>query len=61
MSSFVKVASVNEIPPGERKNIEVDGVPIVVLNVDGKFYAIEDLCTHDDGPSSWCSLRRAHR
>lgn len=50
MANFVKVAEVSEIPPGERKVIDVDGLFIVVFNVNGAFYAIEDLCTHDDGP-----------
>ena len=30
--------------------IEIDELPIAVFNVDGKFYAIGDVCTHDDGP-----------
>jgi 3-phenylpropionate/trans-cinnamate dioxygenase ferredoxin component len=48
--SFYELASVEEIPEGERIFVEVDGKPIVVLNVSGKFYAIGDVCTHDDGP-----------
>jgi nitrite reductase/ring-hydroxylating ferredoxin subunit len=51
-NEFLTFAEVNEIPPGERMIIEVDGKWIVVLNVDGAFYAIADLCTHDDGPLS---------
>ncbi len=47
---FVQVAEVGEIPPGERLLIEVDDQPIAVFNVDGKFYAIGDVCTHDGGP-----------
>ncbi len=50
MSSFVKVASRGEIPPGGKKLAEVEGRPIAVFNVDGSIYAIDDVCTHDGGP-----------
>ncbi len=47
---FVQVIEASEIKPGERILIEVDEQPIAVFNVDGKFYAVGDVCTHDDGP-----------
>ncbi len=47
---FVQIIEASEIQPGERILIEVDEQPIAVFNVDGKFYAIGDVCTHDDGP-----------
>ena len=50
MASFVKVTKVDELPPGERIVIEVDEHFIAVFNIGGQFYAIADLCTHDDGP-----------
>ena len=51
MSDFVKVASVAEIPPGGREVFEIaDEIYVAVFNVGGKYYAIEDICTHDDGP-----------
>jgi 3-phenylpropionate/trans-cinnamate dioxygenase ferredoxin subunit len=50
MPKFVKVARADEIAPGEKKIVEVDGVLVVVVNLDGHFYAIEDVCTHDGGP-----------
>ncbi len=50
MSNFVKVARVEEIAPGQKKTVEVDGVEVVIANVDGEFYAVEDVCTHDGGP-----------
>jgi 3-phenylpropionate/trans-cinnamate dioxygenase ferredoxin subunit len=50
MPSFVKVASARELPPGGKKLADVDGRPIALFNVDGKFYAIDDVCTHDGGP-----------
>ncbi len=50
MQGFVKVATVTELPPGERKLVEIEGVRIAIFNLDGDYYAIEDVCTHDGGP-----------
>ncbi|MBN1681701.1 MAG: non-heme iron oxygenase ferredoxin subunit [Anaerolineae bacterium] len=50
MSRFVSIAKTSEIPPGERAFYEVEGIYIAVFNVGGTYYAIEDACTHDDGP-----------
>ena len=50
MSEFITVATTDEIKPGERIIFEIGRHWIAVFNVDGKYYAIEDLCTHDDGP-----------
>src|ERR671926_430858 len=49
MSDWVTVAPVEELTPGERRIVDVDGVQIVVFNLDGEYYAIEDVCTHDGG------------
>ena len=50
MAKFVKVGRAAEIPPGKKKIVEVDGILVVVINLDGQFYAVEDVCTHDGGP-----------
>lgn len=50
MSEFVRVASINEVPPGSRKLIDFDYVTVALINVDGSFYCIEDVCSHDGGP-----------
>ena len=49
MSDWVTVARVDELKPGARQLVDVDGSPLVVFNLDGKYYAIEDVCTHDGG------------
>ena len=41
------VAAVAEFPPGSRRLLVVDGVAIAVFNIDGHYYAIEDLCSHE--------------
>jgi 3-phenylpropionate/trans-cinnamate dioxygenase ferredoxin component len=47
---FVAVIEAAEIQSGERLVVEVDEIPIAVFNVSGQYYAIGDVCTHDDGP-----------
>jgi nitrite reductase/ring-hydroxylating ferredoxin subunit len=41
-----KVAQINEISPGAMKQVKIDGSSILLANVDGKFFAIGDVCTH---------------
>ncbi len=50
MTKFVRVATVDDIPPGERLWHEFDEETVVIFNVGGRFFCIADLCTHDDGP-----------
>lgn len=49
MAKFVRVAAQADIPLGGKKLVEIDGVAVAVFNVNGAFYAIEDVCTHDGG------------
>ena len=46
---FVVVAEVSELGSGERLFMEVDGIPVTVFNIAGKHFAIEDVCSHDQG------------
>ncbi len=45
-----RVAHVSEIAPGTTRRVVADSLGILLCNVDGKIYAIEDVCTHDGGP-----------
>jgi 3-phenylpropionate/trans-cinnamate dioxygenase ferredoxin subunit len=49
MSDWVDVARTEELRPGEHRVVDVEGALIAVFNLDGQFYAIEDVCTHDGG------------
>lgn len=49
MPSYV-VAAVDEIPPGERKLVEVAGRSVGVFNVGGAYYALLNRCPHQAGP-----------
>lgn len=39
-----------DLPNGERLFVDIGDRPIVVFNLAGQYYAIGDVCTHDDGP-----------
>lgn len=44
------VATVDEIPPGGRKIVEIAGRSIGVFHVDGAYYALRNTCPHQGGP-----------
>lgn len=47
---FVEIAPSSELPNGERLFVEIEGKSIVIFNIADQFFAIADVCTHDDGP-----------
>jgi len=49
MSVWARVARVEDLTPGQWCTVDVDGAQIAVFNLDGEYFAIEDLCTHDGG------------
>jgi len=46
----ISVCPLAELPPGATRLVEHGDVKIGVFNCDGTLYAIEDRCSHDDGP-----------
>ena len=46
----LNVCPVEELPPGEVKIVRAGELAIGVYNIGGEYYAIEDRCSHDDGP-----------
>lgn len=50
MADRVTVCALADLPPGSVKVVEHDDLEIGVFNVSGTLYAIEDRCSHDDGP-----------
>ena len=49
MSDWVRVCSTSDCLPGEYRSVDVDGVQVAIVNLDGTYYAVEDVCTHDGG------------
>ena len=46
----IDVCPLSELPPGTMKLVHAGLVSVGVYNVDGELCAIEDRCSHDDGP-----------
>lgn len=49
MSDWLVVCGTAELLPGESRVLDENGVSFLVINIDGTFYAIENVCTHDYG------------
>ena len=49
MAEYIALARTTDIPPGRVTVYEVGDRQIAICNVDGTFYAIDDVCTHDGG------------
>ncbi|MBI4533405.1 MAG: non-heme iron oxygenase ferredoxin subunit [Candidatus Melainabacteria bacterium] len=50
VSDFIKLGQVSDVPVGQVKIFQAGSVRIAVCNVEEQYYAIADLCTHDNGP-----------
>jgi 3-phenylpropionate/trans-cinnamate dioxygenase ferredoxin subunit len=57
LDGFIKVGEVGELQPGKMKRIDVNGQRILLANIDGRFYATADTCTHEDASLSTGSLK----
>jgi len=49
-NDFVKVANITDIPVSDMKEVQVNGQNICVANIDGKYFAINNICSHEGGP-----------
>ncbi|MEW6718026.1 MAG: non-heme iron oxygenase ferredoxin subunit [Chloroflexota bacterium] len=47
---YILVCPVDELKNNERLYIDVDGLSMLIFNIGGNFYALADVCSHDDGP-----------
>jgi 3-phenylpropionate/trans-cinnamate dioxygenase ferredoxin component len=50
VSRFAMVGRIGDLQPGEKKIVDVEGMAIVLVNLNGTYHALEDVCTHDGGP-----------
>jgi nitrite reductase (NADH) small subunit len=48
--AFLRAAKKDEVPPGMIREFQIDGKTFALSNVDGKLYAINNLCLHRGGP-----------
>src|SRR5438093_13491107 len=47
---FVKVGKKSDIPLSQMKELQVNGQSVCVANIDGKYFAINNICSHEGGP-----------
>ncbi len=52
MARWIDVLAVNELTPGMHKLVELKQTQILLANVAGEFYAVENICSHDGGSLS---------
>ena len=50
MPEIIDICPVSDLPPGGMRMVEWEDVEIGVFNCAGEVYAIEDRCSHDNGP-----------
>ncbi len=51
------VGRAGELPPGQRKIVEVEGRSIGIFNVHGRFYALRNRCPHQAAPLCLGSIK----
>ena len=56
MVVFVRAARIEEVPPGSARVVVVQGVPVALFNVAGRFHAVSNVCLHRGGPIGEGSL-----
>lgn len=56
MSDWFNVAKVEGFASGTGRLVDMDETMVAVFNLDGEYYAIEDICTHDGSPFLGCGL-----
>jgi 3-phenylpropionate/trans-cinnamate dioxygenase ferredoxin subunit len=49
-NEYVKIAKLSDIPEGSVRTFTVSGCRLAICHVEQSFYAVADLCSHDNGP-----------
>jgi nitrite reductase (NADH) small subunit/3-phenylpropionate/trans-cinnamate dioxygenase ferredoxin subunit len=49
-TKFFTVAKTTDIDPGRARVVYVQGIEIALFNIEGEFYAVDNLCPHEGGP-----------
>jgi len=52
MSGFQRACSLSQLPDQGAIGVEVAGVPVAVVRVDGEVFALHDVCSHEEVPLS---------
>jgi nitrite reductase/ring-hydroxylating ferredoxin subunit len=57
MSNWVRIAAVEDCPPGECRELVAGDRIVALFNVDGRFHALDGVCPHQGGPLGKGSLQ----
>jgi 3-phenylpropionate/trans-cinnamate dioxygenase ferredoxin subunit len=52
MSDFQRACAIADVPEDGAIRVTLDGVPVAVVKSEGDFYAIYDVCSHEEVPLS---------
>jgi 3-phenylpropionate/trans-cinnamate dioxygenase ferredoxin component len=58
-SDRIDICPLSELPPGAVRTVQWEDLEIGIFNCDGEIFAIEDRCSHDDGPLAEGELDQA--
>jgi 3-phenylpropionate/trans-cinnamate dioxygenase ferredoxin subunit len=50
MTETIDICPLSDLPPGALRTVEWEDIEIMVVNCNGELLAMEDRCSHDDGP-----------
>ena len=56
MTDFIQVATTSDIPDPGTMLLELEERILVLIHLDGQYYCLDDVCTHDGGPLADGSL-----
>jgi len=54
---MIKAAEIDELKPGTIKRITAEGEAMLLCNVDGEYFAVADMCSHEDFSLSYGCLK----
>ena len=52
MSAYAKVCESSDVPPGTMLPVDVGMTRLMIVNVDGKLFAVDRICTHEEADLS---------
>jgi nitrite reductase (NADH) small subunit len=50
MANWIRIAGIDDCPPGQGMECVVEGRIVALFNVEGAYYAIDGVCAHQGGP-----------
>ncbi len=54
---YIRVIAASEVVPGQMKRVRIDGHALLIANVEGRYYVVDDTCTHEDASLSTGALK----